>query len=123
MDTYVPVLFLELFRVYWYSLKIFIIYKGVLGNKCAGQHNLKTVYIKEAIVSGYFFAWSSAIHVCVFLQRSIYHRSARASSSVAMVGVTPYKLSLKVPWVNKQLVRSDFTLRKRQKATGAKYSE
>jgi hypothetical protein len=30
-----------------------------------------------------------------------------------MVGVTPYKLSLKVPWVNKQLVGSDFTLRKR----------
>jgi hypothetical protein len=45
----------------------------VLGNKCAGQHSLKTVYIKKTIVSGYFFAWSSAI--CVFLQRSIYHKN------------------------------------------------
>jgi hypothetical protein len=32
---------------------------------------------------------------------------------IAMVGVTPYKLSLKVPWVNKQIVSFDFTLRKR----------
>jgi hypothetical protein len=38
--------------------------RGVLGNKCAGQHNLKTVYFKETIVSGYFLGWSSAI--CVF---------------------------------------------------------
>jgi hypothetical protein len=28
--------------------------RGVLGNKCAGQHNLKTVYFKETIISGYF---------------------------------------------------------------------
>ncbi len=47
------------------------------------------------------------------MQHSIYHRSAGANSYVAMVGVTPYKLSLKVPWVNKQLVSFDFTLRKR----------
>jgi hypothetical protein len=51
--------------------------------------------------------------LCVFLQRSIYHRTEAVSSSVAIVGVTPYKLSLKVPWVNKQLVSSDLTLRKR----------
>jgi hypothetical protein len=30
-----------------------------------------------------------------------------------MVGVTPYKLFLKVPWVNKHLASSDFTFRKR----------
>jgi hypothetical protein len=36
----------------------------VLGDKCAGRQNLKTVYFKETIVSGYFLAWSSAI--CVF---------------------------------------------------------
>jgi hypothetical protein len=32
---------------------------------------------------------------------------------VAMVGTTPYTLFLKVPWVNKQLASSDFTLRKK----------
>jgi hypothetical protein len=38
--------------------------RGVLGNNCAGQHNLKTVYFKDTIVSSYFLGWSSAI--CVF---------------------------------------------------------
>jgi hypothetical protein len=38
--------------------------QGVIGNKCAGQHNLKTVYFKGTTVSGYFLAWSSSI--CVF---------------------------------------------------------
>jgi hypothetical protein len=36
-----------------------------------------------------------------------------ASSPVVMVGGDPYLLFLKVPWVNKQLASSDFTLRKR----------
>jgi hypothetical protein len=35
----------------------------VLGNKCAGQHNLRTVYIKETHTSGKFLAWSSEIYV------------------------------------------------------------
>jgi hypothetical protein len=30
--------------------------RGVLGNKCAGQHNLKTLHFKETIVLGNFFA-------------------------------------------------------------------
>jgi hypothetical protein len=38
--------------------------RGVLGNKCAGQHNLKTVHLRETLSSGNFLAWSSAI--CVF---------------------------------------------------------
>ncbi len=38
--------------------------RGVLGNKCAGQHNLKTLHFKETIVSAYFQPWSSAI--CIF---------------------------------------------------------
>jgi hypothetical protein len=38
--------------------------RGVLGNKCAGQHNLEMVYFEETIVSGYFLAWLSSI--CVF---------------------------------------------------------
>ncbi len=42
-------------------------------------------------------------NICVFLQRSIYPRTAAASSSVMMVMATLYKLFLKVPWVNKQL--------------------
>jgi hypothetical protein len=94
--------------------------QGVLGNKCAGWYNLKTFNFKETIVSGNFLPWSSAI--CVFLQCSIYYRTVAASSSVAMVGATPYTFFLKVPWVNKQLASSDFTLRKKLKAAGVKYS-
>jgi hypothetical protein len=61
--------------------------------------------------------------MCIFLQRSIYPRTAAASFYVTMVGATPYKLFLRVPWVNKQLASSDFTFRKRQKVTGVKYDE
>jgi hypothetical protein len=70
----------------------------MLGNKWAKQHNLETVHFREKLASGNFLAWSSS--VCVFFCR-------------AMVGVTPYKVFLKVPWVNKQLASSDFTFRKR----------
>jgi hypothetical protein len=38
---------------------------------------------------------------------------AAASFYVTMVGATPYKLFLKVSWVNKQLVSFDFTFRRR----------
>jgi hypothetical protein len=61
--------------------------------------------------------------MCVFLQRSIYPRTAAVSFYVTMVGATPYKLFLRVPWVNKQLASSDFTFRKRQKVAGVKYDE
>jgi hypothetical protein len=40
-----------------------------------------------------------------------------------MVGATPYKLFLKVPWVNKQLASSDFIFRRREKADGVKYAK
>ncbi len=40
-----------------------------------------------------------------------------------MVWATPYKLFLKVPWVNKHLASSDFTFRRRQKANGVKYAK
>jgi hypothetical protein len=56
-----------------------------------------------------------------FLQRSIYYRMMAASSSVAMVGATPHTFFLKVPWVNKQLASSDFTLRKKLKVAGVNY--
>jgi hypothetical protein len=46
-------------------------------------------------------------NMCVFLQHFIYYRMAATSSSVVMVGVTPYTLFLKVPWVNKKLASSD----------------
>jgi hypothetical protein len=46
-----------------------------------------------------------------------------ASFYVTVVGVTPCKLSLKVPWVNKQLASSDFTFRRRKKADGVNYSK
>jgi hypothetical protein len=83
----------------------------VLGNKCAEQHNLKTVHFKETLVLGNILAWSSAIQL--FLQRFIYPKTAAASSSVTMGGATPFKLFLKVPLVNNQLASSDFTFRKR----------
>ncbi len=38
--------------------------RGVLGNKCSGQHNLKTIHFKALIVYDNFLPWSSAI--CVF---------------------------------------------------------
>ena len=50
--------------------------------------------------------------MCVFLQRSIYPRTA-AEAFITMVGVTPYKLFLKVPLVIKKLASSDFTFRRR----------
>ncbi len=36
----------------------------VLGNKCAGRHNLKTVYLKETLDSVNFLAWSSPSCAC-----------------------------------------------------------
>jgi hypothetical protein len=42
----------------------------------------------------------------VFLQRSIYSRTAEVSFYVTLVEATPYKLFLRVPWVNKQLASS-----------------
>ncbi len=59
--------------------------------------------------------------MCIFLQRSIYPRTAAVSFYVMMVGVTPYTLFLKVPFIIKQLASSDFTFRRRQKAAGVKY--
>jgi hypothetical protein len=44
--------------------------RGVLGNKCAGQHNLKTVPFREILASGNFLAWFSA--VCVFFFAALY---------------------------------------------------
>ncbi len=51
-------------------------------------------------------------NACV-LQPSIYSRTAATSFYVTMVRATPYKLFLKVPWVNKQLASFDFTFRRR----------
>ncbi len=61
---------------------------------------MKTVHFKEIIVSGNFFAMVIG-NMCVFLQLSIFYRTAAVSSYLAMVGVTPYMLFLKVPWANK----------------------
>jgi hypothetical protein len=46
-----------------------------------------------------------------------------ANSSVAVIGVTPYKLFLKVPWVNKHIASSDFTFSSREKAADEKYGK
>jgi hypothetical protein len=60
--------------------------RGVLGNKCAGQYNLKTLHFKETIVLGNFWPWSSVI--CVFFA-ALYLPQDGASSPVAIVGATP----------------------------------
>ncbi len=93
-------------RIWWGKI---MIVRGVLGNKCAGQHNLKTVHFRETLSSVNFLACQPC--VC-FLQPSILPRKAAANFYVTMVGATPYKLFLKVPWVNKQLASSDFTFRR-----------
>ena len=40
-------------------------------------------------------------NMCVFLQHSIFYRTAAVSFYVPMVAMTPYMLFLKVPWANK----------------------
>ncbi len=62
-------------------------------------------------------------NMCVYLQPSIYPRTAAANFYVTLFGATPYMLFLKVPWVNKQLTSSDFTFRRREKAVGVKYAK
>ncbi len=57
------------------------------------------------------------------MQRSIYPRTAAVSFNVMMVGVTPYRLFLKVPFIIKQLASFDFTFRRRKKAPGVKYAK
>ena len=53
-------------------------------------------------------------NTCIFFHCSIYPRTAAATFYVTMVGVTPYKPFLKVPWANKQLVSSNFAYRTRK---------
>ncbi len=57
----------------------------------------------------------------IFLQHSIFPRTVSVSFYVMMVGVTPYRLFLRVPFIIKQLASSDFSFRRRQKAAGVKY--
>ncbi len=83
---------------------------------------MKMVHFREKLASGNFFGIVIR-SMCVFLQRSIYPRTAAASFFVMMVGATPYKLFLRVPWVNKQFASSDFIFRKRSKVAGVKYGE
>jgi hypothetical protein len=56
--------------------------RGMLGNKCAGHHNLKTVHFRETLASGNCLAWTSASRV--FLQPSIYPRTVAASFHVTV---------------------------------------
>jgi hypothetical protein len=57
------------------------------------------------------------------LRKSIFFAWRPITNDVTMVGATPYKLFLKVPWVNKQLASSDFTFRRRQTTDGVKYAK
>jgi hypothetical protein len=52
--------------------------RGVLGNKCAGQHNFKTVHFREKLASGTFLAWSSAIRVFFCSPQSTLERQRQA---------------------------------------------
>ncbi len=71
----------------------------MLGNKCAGRHNLKMVYFKETTASGFF---DMVITMGVLLQRFVYCSKAAPNSPVAMVGRGRPQLFLKVPWVDIQ---------------------
>ncbi len=51
----------------YYCLKVHV--RGVLGNKCAGHHNLKTVHFRELFALGNFLAWFSG--VCVFFYSAL----------------------------------------------------
>ncbi len=52
--------------------------RGVLGNKCAGQHNLKTVHFREILASGNFLAWLSGISIFFCSPLSILGRRQQA---------------------------------------------
>ncbi len=52
--------------------------RGVLGNKCAGQFNLKTVHFRETLASGNYLVWSSAIRVFFCSPRSTLGRRRQA---------------------------------------------
>ncbi len=86
--------------------------RGVLGNKCAGHYNMKVVHFREKLASGSFFGMVIS-SMYIFLQRSMSPGTVAASFYVTLVGATPYKLFLRVPWVNKQLASSDFTFREK----------
>jgi hypothetical protein len=66
--------------------------RGALGNNCAGQPNLKTVYFKETIVSGYFLGWSSAI--CVFFAALYPSKDGRGELFSSDVGGDPLQALL-----------------------------
>jgi hypothetical protein len=92
----------------------------MLGDKCAGQHNLKTVYFKETIVSCYFWGRSWAICPMCFFAALYLSQSGGSKIFNSGGGGDPHKLFLKVPLANKQLASSNFTYRTRKKAAGAK---
>jgi hypothetical protein len=48
-----------------FAINQFIPVRGVLGNKCAGQHNLKTVHFRKKLASGNFWHGYQE-YVCFF---------------------------------------------------------
>jgi hypothetical protein len=82
--------------------------RGVLGNKCAGQHNLK----RERHFLQVIF-WHSHQQYMYFFAALYLLSDGGGKLLCNMVGATPYKLFLKVPWINKQLASSDFTFSRR----------
>jgi hypothetical protein len=55
-------------------------------------------------------------HQCGCFFAALYlPKEAVENSFVAKVGVTLYKLLIKVPWIKKQLASSDFTFRTKKK--------
>jgi hypothetical protein len=91
----------------------------VLGKKCAGNSLENGLLLRTQLFLVIF--WHGHHQYESFLLHSTYSRRAAENSSLAMVGATPYKLFLKVSWVNKQLASSDFTVKTRKKWADAKY--
>jgi hypothetical protein len=105
---------IEEFRGFAYTLSYRAYVRGVLGNKCAGQHILKMVHFRETLASGNFLACSSAIRVFFSVLYLPYDGGGKLLCNNG--GGNPLQALLEgapPPWVNKQLASSDFTFRRR----------
>ncbi len=71
-----------------------------------GRNQFNSWGFSQVPHSGPGLCRTTSMGVC--LQHAVYRRKA-AGELVAMVGMTPYSLFLKVPWFNNRLASSDFS--------------
>jgi hypothetical protein len=80
---------------------------------------LKTVHFKETIVLGNFLVCHQQF--AYFFAALYLPQDGGSELFCSDGGGDPHTFFLKVPWVNKQLASSNFTLRKNLKVAGVKY--